>query len=185
MKAPPYPQNRPDSALPRSPQPHQAPWGRVSEACGWANLRAANLHLARRACLTHDLAARLPIRSCSRRRRPAPAHRTELRANARARAAAHAKDTSSDGSRSCASAAATRQPGPFRLQSPAGRRQEHVERAFRTIWARSRVQRKIVNSGAPYYNLTRAGGLCSAGGVVHAWVRQIVTFGRYGFPACP
>ena len=135
MKAPPYPQNRPDSALPPSPQPHQAPWGRVSEACGWANLRAANLHLARRACLTHDLAARLPIRSCSRRRRPAPAHRTELRANARARAAAHAKDTSSDGSRSCASVAATRQPGPFRLQSPAGRRQQHVERAFRTIWA--------------------------------------------------
>ena len=64
VKAPPYPQNRPDSALPRSPQPHQAPWGRVSEACGWANLRAANLHLARGACLTDILAARLPIRSC-------------------------------------------------------------------------------------------------------------------------
>ena len=22
-------------------------------------------------------------------------------------------------------------------------------------------------------------------GMVHAWVGQIVTFGRYGFPACP
>ena len=48
-------------------------------------------------------------------RHSAPVHQTELRTNARARAAAHAKDTSSEGSRSCASAAATRQPDPFRL----------------------------------------------------------------------
>ena len=153
MKAPPYPQNRPDSALPPSPQPHQAPWGRVSEACGWANLRAANLHLARRACLTHDLAARLPIRSCSRRRRPAPAHRTELRANARARAAAHAKDTSSDGSRSCASAVATRQLAPFRLQSLPDGVRSTMKTNIWTIWAPSGVRRKIPISDRPHYTL--------------------------------
>ena len=112
VKAPPYLQTRPDHAPRPFPGPHQHPWRRVSGARGRANLCASSLHPARRACLTRNIAARLPIRSCSLRRRPAPAHPTELRPNARARAAAHAKDTSCDGSRSCASAELRRASSP-------------------------------------------------------------------------
>ena len=74
VKAPPYLQTRPDHAPRPFPHPHRAPWRRVSGARGRANLRAAKLHLACGASLTHDLAARLPIRRCSRRRRSALAH---------------------------------------------------------------------------------------------------------------
>ena len=155
MKAPPYLQTRPDHAPRPFPHPHRAPWRRVSGARGRANLRAAKLHLACGASVTHDLAAQLPTCSCSRRERPAPAHPTELRPNARARAAAHAKDTSCDGSRSCASAAATRQLAPFRLQSLPDGVRSTMKTDIWTIWAPSGVRRKIPISDPPHYTLAR------------------------------
>ena len=54
-------------APPRFRYPHRLPWGRVSGACGRANLCAAKLYPActvERVSHTY-LAARLPIRSCS------------------------------------------------------------------------------------------------------------------------
>ena len=118
--SPPDPKSCPVPALPPFPQPHRPPWGRVSGACGRANLCAPSPHPPRRSCLQHDSAAQLPISTCKLTLTLCSSLSTELRRIDGGAACRSAKITSPIGSRSCDSAAATRHSGPIRLHGVVG-----------------------------------------------------------------